>query len=984
MKPVFLTLLLSVATVFTSYAQKSVKALLWDESADEPIAFATVSLTKPGQAKAYKYVLSNDRGEVNVEAVKSGVYVFKAEMLGYIAYTQEIKMEGKEIDLGKIALKLDQQQLDAARVSALGNPVIIKKDTIEYNATSFKTTENDVLEDLLKKLPGVEVSEDGSITVNGQTIKKITIDGKTFFLDDPQLASKNIPAKIVNKLKVIDKKSEQAEFTGIDDGQEETIIDLSIKPGMMNGSFGNVMAGVGHDLLSASERAASSEIPNDTRYQGAAFAGKFTDKTQLSFIFNGNNTNNRGFNDLAGSMMQGMRGGGGGMGRGQGGWGGGNGITTSWMTGANAASTFFDDMMNLGGNYLYNYSNKDVMEHSTKTTYLDEERRLIYDNDGSSNTHSGGHRFGVRLEHKFSENTSILFEPQVNFGMGGFKDITEYHTLNEYGVVRDTANVGYSDNFGNNHNVSTSGFLLFRQRLGKPGRTLTLNTRYSFSNNVLNSWNSSTTIQFLEGERSDIRSIDHKVESSSRSSSINATLTYTEPLTQNLFLEGNYSYSWSSSSSDKNTYDNGTKQLDYAYTNGIINLYRRHTAGVNLMYQVQKFSVQAGLAVIPTYTYNYTKKYDALGEPQSNSPYESTVVNWSPRLMFFGDFNDSFSGRLFYYGNSSQPSTSQLMPVPDISNPLAISFGNPYLQPYFSHSVRGNLRYSNKEKFSSLNFRFNGGFTQDPIVSALWYGRSGEQYTMPFNGPTSANLGANVFFNTPFGKSPFSISNMTRVNWSTNSSYVGKDIDTQRFGDPTEDYYGFMENFLRECDYNIENFSGFTRNTTENVGITERIRLTYRGDALELNLGARTRVNRSWYTIADQADNTTTWNNSVEASVVWNWERIGFSLKGDGSYNWYRGYSSAQPSQMVLNAEIAQMLFKKKFTLALKAYDILGQSKNLTVSDASNYHMESINNTLGRYIVLSLTYRFGNFNGSGHPRGVHGGGGHPGGRPPRM
>ena len=314
------------------FAQNRVSAVLIDESNGEPVGFATVSLTLDGAKKPSKYVLSEADGKVEISGVRAGSYTFKAELLGYLPYEKQIKVPDVK-DLGEIRMKVDTQQLDAASVSAAGNPIIIKKDTIEYNASSFKTTENDVLEDLLKKLPGIEVSEDGSITHNGQTIKKITIDGKTFFLDDPQLASKNIPAKIINKLKVVDKKSDQAEFTGIDDGEEETIIDLSIKPGMMKGTFGNVMAGGGHDLPSTNKE-------GDWRYQGAAFVGKFTDKTQLSFIANGNNTNNRGFNDLAGSMMGGMRGGGGGMGGGRGGNWNDNGITTSWMGGANGATTY--------------------------------------------------------------------------------------------------------------------------------------------------------------------------------------------------------------------------------------------------------------------------------------------------------------------------------------------------------------------------------------------------------------------------------------------------------------------------------------------------------------------------------------------------------------------------------------------------------------------------------------------------------------------
>ena len=344
LKTVLAVIILFIALPLSAQAQYSIKVRLVDEKTGEPVAFATTSLTPKGSSTASKYVLTDDKGQASITKVAKGTYTFKAELMGYKTHLQEITVE-KAVNLGDIRMIEDAVALDAAKVSAVGNPIVIKKDTIEYNASSFKTSDNDMLEQLLKKLPGVEVEADGSITANGETIKKITIDGKTFFLDDPQLASKNIPAKIIEKVKVVEKKSDQAMFTGIDDGEEETIIDLKLRPGMAEGWFGNVMAGGGHDVPGG-----GSDM-NDWRYQGAAMIGRFTDKSQLSIILNGNNTNNRGFNDIAGSMMQGMRGGRG-MGQGMGGWGRNNGISTSWMGGVNGAFTLCDGDMDLAGNYL--------------------------------------------------------------------------------------------------------------------------------------------------------------------------------------------------------------------------------------------------------------------------------------------------------------------------------------------------------------------------------------------------------------------------------------------------------------------------------------------------------------------------------------------------------------------------------------------------------------------------------------------------------
>ncbi|MCQ2159142.1 MAG: carboxypeptidase-like regulatory domain-containing protein, partial [Bacteroidales bacterium] len=245
----FITILISVFGAFQSFAQTySIKFVLQDADNSDALPFATVSITPEGAKQASAYTLSDDKGNVIIEKIKPGKYTMKSELLGYKADSRQVEIKNANLVLPAVKLQPDVEQLQAAKVSAMGNPIIMKQDTIEFSATTFKSADNDVLEDLLKKIPGMEVSEDGSITHNGKSINKITIDGKTFFLDDPQIASKNIPAKAISKLKVVEKKSDQAQFTGIDDGEEETILDLSFHPGMMKGSFGNLMGGGGVDM----------------------------------------------------------------------------------------------------------------------------------------------------------------------------------------------------------------------------------------------------------------------------------------------------------------------------------------------------------------------------------------------------------------------------------------------------------------------------------------------------------------------------------------------------------------------------------------------------------------------------------------------------------------------------------------------------------------------------------------------------------------
>ena len=957
-------------TCFSAYAQNSftVKLKLVDDKTSEPVSFATASLTVKGQTTAEKYVLTDAEGNASLAKVKKGTYVFKAELMGYKSHEQEVTVD-KNVDLGVIKMSEDVKVLDAASVSAVGNPIVVKKDTIEYSASSFKTSDNDMLEELLKKLPGVEVEADGSITANGETITKIMIDGKSFFLDDPQLASKNIPAKLIEKVKVVEKKSDQALFTGIDDGDEETVIDLSLKPGMMEGWFGNIMGGGGHDVPGA-----GSDM-NDTRYQGAAMIGRFTDKSQNSVILNGNNTNNRGFNDMSGSMLQGMRGGGGGMGRGMGGWGRGNGIATSWMGGLNGTFDLFDGDMELAGNYMHSGNIRNVIEESSRITYLDDGSRLLNDQNGTNQTRSQGHRLGMRLEHKFSENTSILFEPRVNFGKGSFTEFSDFQTYTERDGVKHLTNDGYTSNTGDNDNWQASGFLLLRQRLGKPGRTLSANIRFSFSNNELNGFNQSLTrVTEVGSDTPKDEIVNQLFDQNSRSSSLSGRVVYTEPITQYFFFEANYQYSWSRNTSDKDTYNSGSDRMDDngmliyihqgqtiddRYSNNILNRSITQRAGINFSYQKEKFRAQLGVAANPTDTYNETTGHDA---------YHNKVVNWSPQAMLNYEFSDNAHVRFFYFGRSAQPSTSQLLPVPDNSNPLNISLGNPNLDPYFNHSIRGMYGYTNKETFTSVHTRFGASLVDNAITNAQWYDPAGVQYSIPVNGPGTGSADLRVMVNSPLGTdSGFSIFSMTFGRYNQSTSYIGKgSLESDKYYDAANasfDYAKFNADFpdLGASDL-------FVNNKIQTMSFTQRLRLTYRNDFVELTLGGRTRMSKSWYTM-ENSNLQATWNNQVDGSMNWTIPG-GINLIADVDYNWYNGYTTPQEDEIILNAEITKLLFKDKFTLALKAYDILGQSKNLSVTDASNYHQETRNNTLGRYIILSLTYRFGNFGGM---PGGHGG-----------
>lgn len=970
--PFYSRLAMIFITVFicaSAYAQNNftVKLKLVDTKTSGPVGFATTSLTPKGSDKASKFVLTDEHGVAELKSAK-GTYILKAEMMGYITVQQEIVLD-KNMDLGEVRMSEDVEVLDAASVSAVGNPIVVKKDTIEYTASSFKTSDNDMLEELLKKLPGIEVDADGSITANGEAITKIMIDGKAFFLDDPQLASKNIPAKIIEKVKVVEKKSDQALFTGIEDGEEEMIIDLSLKSGMKGSWFGNLMGGGGHDIPGA-----NSDM-NDPRFQAAGMVGRFSDKGQISLILNANNTNNRGFNDISGGMMQGMRSGG--MGRG-----GGNGISTSWMGGLNGAWNLFDDAMELSSNYLYNGNDRYVEEETYKVTLMENGSQLHNRNAGINTTHSEGHRFGVRLEHDFSKNTSIIFEPQVNFGNGNFSEHSEFSTDRLYESNTSKTNQGFTDIIGDNRNWSTSGFLLLRQRLGKAGRTVSLNMRYSFSGNELGGLNQSLT--YADEDFDNVWDVNPEIVNqrqvrTNKSASLNGRVVYTEPLGHDLYLEANYRYAWSRNISDKLVYNSGNldqtlgddltslvyqtegEVVDNTYSSNILNRTITQRGGLNLSYQKKKLRAQMGLAMNPTNTYNVT----------NGETYESDVINWSPQATIDYEFADNSNIRFRYNGRSSQPSTSQLMPVPDNTDPLNISLGNPFLEPYFTHNLNANFGYTNKQTFTSVNARFGGSLTDNVITTAQWYDAAGTQYSIPVNAPATGNVNGRLMINSPLWGSDFSIYSNTNASYRESTSYIGKgNLNTGKYYDAASadfNYDAFHADFPDmedAADY-------FVSNKTQSVSFTQRIRFTYRNDFIEVNLGGRTRMSKSWYTMT-AADIKATWNNRADFSMNWTIPG-GINFITSTNYNWYNGYTSEQEDEIIINAELTKLLFNDKCTLALKAYDIMGQSKNLSVSDTSNYHIETRNNTLGRYIIMSLTYRFGDFGAASDRYGRNGG-----------
>ena len=468
-------LLVLIVVLFTLPAMAqtgvSVTGRIVERGNNLPVEQATVRLLTGKDSTLVGGVVSSANGNFTLKNIKAGSYLLHVTFVGFEPTYQPLQITGKvnPVKIGNIELTDGAIQLGEAVVVGKANEVVVRNDTVEYNADSYKVTEGSVLEDLLKKMPGVEIASDGKVTVNGKEIKKIMIDGKEVFSDDPKVASKNLPAKMVDKVQVLDKKSDMAMMTGFDDGNEETVINLTVKPGMKQGWFGIAFAGYG----------------SEKRYEGNAMVNRFINNDQFTFMGGLNNTNNMGFSDLASTMFAGMGGGGrGGFGR----FGSGNGITSSGNAGLNFSKEF-NKKMTLGGNARYSHSDNDAESISKTQNIFQNDSSSYYNESNISRTKSDNVGLNLRMEWKPDTLTSIIFTPDMSYSRNNTYENVDFETLDD---TQNRVNKGISEYRSNGEGVNLSGRLEFSRKLNNAGRVFsaslsggledTYNTGINYSN----------------------------------------------------------------------------------------------------------------------------------------------------------------------------------------------------------------------------------------------------------------------------------------------------------------------------------------------------------------------------------------------------------------------------------------------------------------------------------------------------------------------
>jgi hypothetical protein len=809
-----------------------------------------------------------------------------------------ISNTNRTANLGTVELGTDNILLDAAVVTAKAAEIVVKGDTVEYNADSYKVTESAILEDLLKKMPGIEVDSEGKITVNGREIKKIMVDGEEFFSTDPKVASKNLPAKMVEKLQVLDRRTDLAQMTGFDDGEEETIINLMVRPGMKEGLFGNAFVGYG----------------TKDRYEGNAMVNYMKDKNQYTALGGFNNTNNAGFSDLASSMFG--SGGGGGRRMFSGGQ---SGITTSGNAGFNF-SRQFTEKLKLGGNLRYGDTNNNTLSKTHTQNILSSGNTIEEENNSSSNV-SQNFNMDLRLEWTPDTLTRIIFNPEGSVYNNRRTELSDFLTTTE--TREDSINYGDSKYNSEGDGKNLSARLDVSRTLGKKGRILSVQVRGGISDSENAGTNLSNT--FYNGTKPDDL-IDQRFINSNDSKNWRGYLSYVEPLGDNNAIQVAYQYRQNISESDKDTRikdESGNYTvLDEQYSKRLENNFTNQEIELNFQSVRQQYDYTIGFSVQPSSSQSKT----FVGENKI-SDFTRNVVNYAPMAQFNYRWTRQHNLRLRYFGNTEQPSVTQLSPVVDVSNPLNITYGNPDLKPSFEHRL--NLRYQNFNPEKNRSMGFFGDIrylTNDIVSSTLTDRETGRRETTFENIAGNWNANGRMMMNIPLKNIKFSVFSMSFASYN-----------------------------------HANGFSNLEKNLSRRLNLGETLGLNYRSDVLDFGVRGNISYNKVKNSLEGQRDQEfLNYGGNANTTLYLPWD---VSIESDINYSTNSGYSDGfTQDEWLWNASIQKQLFKQKNgTIRLKIYDILQQRSNISRSVTSNYIRDTTTNTLTTYFMVHFVYRFNIF-----------------------
>lgn len=948
MKGIFIALALLFAASFTArldaqivisddmFGRTSFKvtAQVLDSLTKEPVAFASAYLRHPKDTVITSFALTDTLGKATLKDVTKGEHLLCIEYLGYKPVYRKIFVRGN-FDAKVILMQPDDKMLKAASVSAVGTPMEIKGDTLIYNASSFRVMSNDNLADLLKKMPGVEVGEDGTVKVNGKEVSKITVGGRTFFLGDNKATLDNLPARIVDKVKVIDKESESAEFTGIK-GDKEKVMDVELKEEYKSGWFGNAKLSGGATASGKDDNGFKER--KDLLFSGSAMVSAYGERNQLTTIANGYNFMAPGSGMLV--MYDGKESDVPSLPY--------NGMHRRWQVGTNLNSDVIKGFTT-DASVVYSSENVDKRSRTDRTSFK-EDGDLF---DTSDEVENGNlDKFIVRAEFKKKnrKKTSLYFVPYFSWYDYNNTSTGNTQSLME-GVER---NRSASNTFSKKSGISTGGYLSAGiKKLGKDKRALTLDLDYTLSANDGKSTEYSKTT-FASSGKEDIRDLIYDKDGSY--SDIGGSLKYVEPFGKNWALSATLSsrYSVRKSTSEASNADGSAN--DY-YSSVSDNYYFSNVGQILAQYNKGKTNVQFGGQARLYNNENYARSFGL--------DTKTGVDEWQTTLSPFVNVRYSDKNNNVYFRLSSRtarPSSASIVPTFNIVNPTRITAGNIYLKPVTTESATASYRGSwGKARFNGWMF---GDYSSNSQVSAIWFDENSVRYSIPVNTrKPSYTCSTDFDFFTPLskdGKLQLSVSGGLVINRSV--SYQSKGlldgIDLDSF-----DYTGFMENFWGDAsgDRFYSGQSGFQESLTRTLRTGLSTALTLNLERFSVQLAPAVNNSRSRYSLDSRA-NTNYWETFLNIRPSYTSPHE-FEFQSDFSYVILRGYGSGYDDDYVRwNLSVGKNI--KSFNITLTAQDLLDSAKSLRRTVQDDYVQNSYTNVLGRRIILSFTWNFGKMDAS--------------------